>query len=858
MLYGAGNAVPYSPTLRIPQCRAGVPTSARSRSHGRKFVDLRLPGFEQSWVFANGTLISPGFSLKLGGDREGFMSLIKKLLAAAILALTLGTHYIPSEIYYPWKDVFIGALDASAWPGLVFVASRESAFAFALKAEVEGRTADPEDMFYLVSDLGPNSPDGQYARIRFDLGLPFKQGPETPIRIKGEGKSKFLTMEWSRQDERTVIGRIKCPKGARVSVRCYSPWDFQATYDLKSDGFVHGQSEEAVRRHFLLWFDSNGQTSPGADKVKEIRYAEGEGGSLYFVAGVGESPLSLANHLYRYKNRRTIDSLLKDEESGYKKKRTVVGGLYSGVQEAVCNPIFWSVLYQPGQHRLYVPAGRNDLHPRLDGGSGHWTIHSWESLLNALVLAVESPKHAVDAVDAVLETQYPNGNIPQWRGRFGGTPDRSQPPIGSYVVLKLFQKTGDMDFLRHAFPYLEKWHAFWTAKKGTGLPRRDGNNDGLLEWGSDTELLPNPLPPWEEELSPKQRALLESGHEDLLNWDEAIFNNDTGTLQINCLDLNCIYTLDAWCLSQIAGILGRDVQASSFLQEHEKMRSLINSVFWDEREGFYFDRSWDGRFSHVFAASNFLPLAARIPDEKRALRMIKHLLDPKKFWGDFVVPAVSRDSSVFKNKQAWRGAIRPSLNYFLYQGLKTYGFDAVASDFVAKEADLFLRTFENFGICPESFDPRTGEPTGERFRTSFSLFGLIAIEEYMDFTPWEGFRFGMIDPPKSGKLSRMAVQGRHYDVYVSRSKILLEEEGKEILRINGCAVFRRFLYNESEVSFEVKCPDAREIRLSLLKKGKYQILIDNKEIKSFQGKTALFKLPAGNHAVVVLLIEEKD
>jgi hypothetical protein len=222
----------------------------------------------------------------------------------------------------------------------------------------------------------------------------------------------------------------------------------------------------------------------------------------------------------------------------------------------------------------------------------------------------------------VLETQYPNGNIPNWRSRSSGTPDRSQPPVGAYVVLKLFGKLGDMDLLTMAFPYLTKWHAFWKAPQPDGRPRRDGNADGLLEWGSDTDLVAGRVPSWEEKATGKQRAMWESGQDDLPNWEEAAFDESRGTLTMNCLDLNCLYALDAYCLAQIANILNRPADYAAYLQEYEDMRQLINDQLWSERAGFYFDRYWDGRFSSRKAASNFYPLLARIPDARRASLLV--------------------------------------------------------------------------------------------------------------------------------------------------------------------------------------------------------------------------------------------
>ena len=774
-----------------------------------------------------------------------------------ILALAFTAGSTSAEVFYPWKEVFIGALDGAAWPGIVIVPDKDSAFAFRLKVERGGKTVEAPDFFWLVSEVGPNSPDGQYARMRFDLDLPFGQEKDTPVRIKPSARSGTMTLEWSRQDEKTVIGRIRSPGKTRVSLVFYSPWDIPGGYEMDADGHVRGQSgPEARKQRFILWTDRPGVVSPA--RPLEIAFDSEDNRDLYFVAGVGEDARNARNHIYRYQNRGTIDSILAEEESGHRKKQVTVDGLYSEVPESICNNLFWMLLYQPGQHRLYTPAGRRWIFPRSDGTSDHWTVFEWDSFFNALELAVESPKHAVDAVRAVLETQYPNGNIPNWRSATGGTPDRSQPPVGSYVVLKLFQKIGDLEILKHAYPYLEKWHSFWTARKANGQPRRDGNGDGLLEWGSDVELLAKNVPPWEEKVLPKQRAMWESGMDDLPNWDDASFSDETGTMKMNCVDLNSLYALDAWCLSQIADILGLDHEAGEYLAEYERMKTLVNAKLWNEKDGFYFDRFWDGRFSTRRAASNFFPLIARIPDEKRALRILKHLLDPKKFWGDFVIPTISRDDPAYKDQQYWRGTIWPPTNYLVYQGLKAYGFDPVAADFARKSSDLFLRSWKNFQLCPENFDSRTGEAGGQRYQSWGPLVALIALEEYMDFTPWEGFRFGMIKPEKSGTLSRMAVQGRHYEVEVSDSKTILREEGKNVLRADGGAVFRHFLYTENEVSFEAKSLDPREIKIWFLKKGKYQVLVDGREIRIFTGKSVAFDVPAGDHAVIVMLLEDKE
>ncbi len=784
----------------------------------------------------------------------------RNAVSALVLIIVISTGLsLRGEVFYPWKGTYIGALEGKEWFGLVFAPAKEVAFGLRLRVQKEGQTAAGEDFFYIVSEVGPSSPDGQYARIVADLSLPFSQGNDTPILIKPPSKSDRLILEWSRQDDRTVLGRIRAPKNISLQIIHYFPWSSKGDFRLLPDGHVQGEVGEGKAHQYIFWTDRIGESPPALeDRGLPLSFSMEKERTLYFIATVGEDAEILKNQIYRYKNRKTIDAFLQDEETRYRNKRVKVDGLFKGAAEAITNNLFWMVLYQPDHHRLYAPAGRSWIFPRPSGEPDHWTIFEWDSFFNALEVSIESSWHAREITTSVLETQYPNGNIPNWRGRFSGTPDRSQPPVGAYVILKLFGRLGDMDLLTTAFPHLAKWHAFWKAPKPDGRPRRDGNADGLLEWGSDTDLVAAAVPAREEKATGKQRAMWESGQDDLPNWEDASFDGGKGTLNMNCLDLNCLYALDAYCLAQIASLLDRPADYAAYLQEYENMQKLINEKLWNEREGFYFDRYWDGRFSSRKAASNFFPLLARIPDARRASLLVKHLLNPKEFWGEYILPTISRDDPQFPQQQYWRGTVWPPTNYLVYQGLKAYGFDAVATEFAQKGLSLFFRSWKNFQVCPENFDSRTGEAGGQRYQSWGPLFALIALEEYLDFTPWEGFRFGILDPEQKGKLSRISIQGRHYEVEVSRSATKLKEEDKEIIKTNGAAVFRHFLYSENEVSFEIKCLKAREVEVRFLKKGKYQLLLDNQINTIFRGNSQKFEVPEGDHAVLIQLLEDED
>jgi len=196
----------------------------------------------------------------------------------------LASFALQAEVYYPWKDVYIGALEGKAWAGLVLAPHRESVFAFRFKVEKGNEIIDEEDLFFLVSEVGPQSPDGAYARIKVDLSLPFKKGKDTPILIKPAPKSDTLIIEWTRQNEKTVLGKISAPKNIKLHLIHYFPWNFEGKYQFRSDGQIHGRSTGSKTFHYIHWNYPKGEliTDPEGKEVELVFSTEKER-ELYFV-----------------------------------------------------------------------------------------------------------------------------------------------------------------------------------------------------------------------------------------------------------------------------------------------------------------------------------------------------------------------------------------------------------------------------------------------------------------------------------------------------------------------------------------------------------------------------------------------
>ena len=86
------------------------------------------------------------------------------------------------------------------------------------------------------------------------------------------------------------------------------------------------------------------------------------------------------------------------------------------------------------------------------------------------------------------------------------------------------------------------------------MKHRDGNCDGLLEWGSDPYELVSKLG---YEANNMKAAMYESGLDNSPMYDGVKYNEKSNTMELIDVGLNALYALDCWALMEIASILER-------------------------------------------------------------------------------------------------------------------------------------------------------------------------------------------------------------------------------------------------------------------------------------------------------------
>ena len=762
--------------------------------------------------------------------------------------------------------VEIDALDPDAWNGVVFLASAFNQPApFALRiGSRSGGFLDGSEIFNAVREVGPHAPDSSYSRLAW----------------QHHPRAALVTLEWSRIDQTTVVGRLTAARDFQLVLETYFPylqvtWGTQGFYSIDESrqaivGERYFDNVFGRAARFVVMVDQPTIGSglyPTTAQLREnmngsgrlvsslvnyptagvagLEFTTDGSNSARFVATLGWEETGLIRKAKELFDSGKIDAILKEKAASYATRRPRVKGFFEGAPEAIGNSMFWNSLYAPSNGLIFPTISRHWAQRW-----GGWVVGEWDCFFGALLTSLEDKTQTAAAIRAILLAQTDTGLVPNMVSGGGITPDRSQPPVGSYVSWKVYQKLRDRDLLEWAYPRLKKWHEWWLHDRGDGQPWRDGNKDGLLEWGSDRGSAPS--------VGGRgflQAAKWESGMDDSPMFDEATYDATTYTINLNDVGLNSLYALDAECLSRIARILEKDDDATKFMAEYDRMKQLIQEKLWNEEDGIYENRFWNGQFSKHLSPTNFYPMFAGIATPEQAKRMVEqHLLNPKEFWGTYVAPSIARNDAGFLDQFYWRGDIWGPTNYMLYQAINRYKFDKVALEYAQKNYELFMNDWKTDQHDNEQYHAWGGNGGGDTHYTWGALLCLAGLNQYIDENPWEGLRFGALAPPSSGEFLAGKWGGHDYQVAIGPEKTSMMRDGTIRLEASGGVVVRQYRVESSRLSFTLRSEKGSRVATAEFDSGDLSLKIDGKasgRVSARDGRVML-DLPPGEHALELL------
>ena len=350
----------------------------------------------------------------------------------------------------------------------------------------------------------------------------------------------------------------------------------------------------------------------------------------YFSADLTQ-PLGLSTGKSR--SVAEIQDILERQKRAY--QQSVAGfGERASVADAIQTVIGWDTIYEPHGHRVISPVSRI-----WSVGWGGYVLFDWDTFFAATLAAVGDRDLAYANAIEICREATPQGFIPNYaRGGGWKSNDRSEPPVGAITLLGLYEKFHDRWLLADTFTALLTWNRWWAQTH---------DRQGYLVWGSNGENQPANLD--DATRGTRQGAILESGLDNSPMYDDASYDEQTHQLVFADVGLMGMYIADCDALAKIADTLGNAPEATELRDRAAKYRASL-ATLWDNSSGIFLNKDLrTGQFSHRLSPTNFYPMLAQAATPEQARRMVNdHLLNPEEFWGQWVIPSISRNDPAFR------------------------------------------------------------------------------------------------------------------------------------------------------------------------------------------------------------------
>ncbi|MBT2659027.1 hypothetical protein J7E81_28045 [Bacillus sp. ISL-18] len=422
--------------------------------------------------------------------------------------------------------------------------------------------------------------------------------------------------------------------------------------------------------------------------------------------------------------KRSVEEIKTRIENSRKKERKRIQkyGELADVYEAVETCLAWDTIYDPMNDRVVSPVSRiwNCTH-------GGYALFCWDNYFAAYMASLENKDLAYANAIEITREKVDRGFVPNcsWGNGFKSH-DRSQPPVGSLVVKEMYRKFEEKWLLEEVFDDLYEWNSWWFTN------RKNGN---LLSWGS-TPYEPVMDNYWEiTGVNEIFGGALESGLDNSPMYDGIPFNAENHLMQLHDAGLNGLYMMDCYALADIANVLKDDKRVSELLERAELISTNMQEL-WGEKEGIYFNRLVGDQqeFSKRLSPTNFYPLLGKVPTQEQAERMInEHFFNPEEFFGEWIIPSISRNDPSYPDQDYWRGRIWAPMNFLVYLGLRNYQLPEAQKILAEKSKDLLLKEWLKHGHVHENYNADTGEGcdknNSDRFYHWGALLGIIPLIE---------------------------------------------------------------------------------------------------------------------------------
>jgi len=354
------------------------------------------------------------------------------------------------------------------------------------------------------------------------------------------------------------------------------------------------------------------------------------------------------------------------------------------------------------------------LHPfpgsseKLLTGYAYGEYFDWDVYFENIYLSYYGvSKYDFSNLEVFLSRQQPDGFISRTLGIVYPKPHQMfKPFLAQLAVLGSQQRSNNYEWLRaqdyaRLQKYLDRWFQY------------DADHNGLPVWDSS-------------DASGMDNQVSRSG--------------EIGSYFDEGVDLACYLVRELQAMAIIADKLGKPKDKQQYLDHAKALSKLINDVFWDEKDGFYYDRNEKtGKRIPVKSEAAFFTLWAGVAPPERARRLIQeHLLNKNEFWLEYPVASYARTQPDYyqgtaKGECNWRGTTWIPANYMIFHGLIRYGYDQVALELADRTLHMAL---DKNPVTREYYNAENGGGYGMNpFWGWSSLAYLMPMEYKLHYDP---------------------------------------------------------------------------------------------------------------------------
>lgn len=434
----------------------------------------------------------------------------------------------------------------------------------------------------------------------------------------------------------------------------------------------------------------------------------------YVVTSAPNIIVSLKNEVGIYTGKkRSIDeikSIISKKRAEQEKRISSYDDL-SEPFKAMQSILVWNTIYDAPNNRVISPVSRN-----WNVGWGGFVLFDWDTYFASYMCSLFNKNLAYANAIEITKAITPSGFIPNFQAPFGYSSwDRSQPPIGSTVILAIYNRYHEKWFLIEVYDELLTWNRWWPKN-------RDIN--GYLAWGSNK--VPDSLKYLDRSINTMQGAKFESGLDNSPMYDNVPFNKQTGIMEFADVGLMSLYIMDCNSLSTMADVLGKKEDAKELKERSARYAEKLSSL-WDENTGIFLNKRLDnGEKSYRLSPTNFYPMLAKVCSQKQAeIMMTKHYFNPDEFYGEFLMPSIARNDSAFKDNNYWRGRIWAPMNFLVYMGMQNYNLPKAKNDLLEKSKSLLLKSWKEDGSIYENYNGSTGQGDDVKNADGFYHWGAL-------------------------------------------------------------------------------------------------------------------------------------